>query len=130
MEELKVELRSEVHELKSFWRGVHERQPLEQKVALLRQRPPAPVPDPFLLQVPSMFGKAQACMAHLRGRVRVQGVQAEVVLLASTCNQNFKGSQTKIVAHAQDIASLKSANERLEVQNSSLIAQVAELGGP
>ena len=69
-------------------------------------------------------------MAHLGGSRGYRGVHAEVVLLASTCNQNFKGAQTKIVAHTQDIASLKSAYERLELQNASLVAHIAELGGP
>ena len=44
----KVELRSEVQNLKTVLEGVHERLALEQKVDLLSQRSPAPVPDPLL----------------------------------------------------------------------------------
>ena len=70
-------------------------------------------------------------MAHLGAVDKgYRGVHAKVVSFSSTVDKIFKGAQTQIIAHARHIASLKSANERLEAQNARLIAQVTELGLP
>ena len=56
LEEFKVEVRSEVQDLKTEWeRGARERQALEQTVNVLSQMyPAAPIPDPLLEQIPTL----------------------------------------------------------------------------
>ena len=103
---------------------------MEQKVALLSQIPPSPsIPDPLLQQVPTLVGSMQTYIAHLRALDRAyRGVNAQVVSFASTVDKIFKGAQAQIFAQARDMASLKSANERLEAQNARLMNQLATMG--
>ena len=78
VEEFKIEMHSEVEELKKKMDGgVHERLALKQKVALLSQgtpaaaSPPASAPavvsDPFLQHLPTLACKVDACMAGYMG---------------------------------------------------------------
>ena len=133
VEEFKIEMHSEVEELKKKMdEGVHERQALEQKVTLLSQstsaaaRPPASapvvVPDPLLQHLPTLASKVDACMAGY------MGVHQKLTLYNSSNQRSFQSAQNQFLAQTRDIASLKSANESLGAQNAKLTAQVAELG--
>ena len=131
VEETKVEFNSEMQDLRVIVEGgAQERQALEQKVALLSQKPPPPLnPDPLLQQVPTLVGSVQTYIAHLGAVDRAyRGVNAQVVSFASTVDKIFKGAQAQIFAQARDMASLKSANERLEAQNARLMNQLATMG--
>ena len=99
-------------------------------MALLSQKPPPPLnPDPLLQQVPTLVGSVQTYIAHLGAVDRAYwGVNAQVVSFASTVDKNFKGAQAQIFAQARDMASLKSANERLEAQNARLMNQLTTMG--
>ena len=56
------------------------------------------------------------------------GLHANAVSLSSGVQQKFSGAQTQIFAHARDIASLKSTNDMLEAQSTSLVAQMTGIG--
>ena len=67
LEEFKVEVRSEVQDLKTEWEGgARERQAFEKRVNVLSQRyPAAPIPDPLLAQVPALVNNVNASRAQV-----------------------------------------------------------------
>ena len=99
VEEFKVELHSEIEELKTKveW-GVQERRALEREVALLGHKPPpAPYPDPLLQQIPTLAGSMHACMTHLRAVDKEYRGCTQMQFRSPLRWKKFRGAQTQIM---------------------------------